>query len=499
MANSLAHVHRRIGTAALGLCALAACHSEPTAAAPPHDAGSANLADADASGEPAFCARPGEDAVRDVFCAAAPPTIGSLHDLQNALHLLPPSWATGGAASDADFGNAARYFVVLGHSTALASHVVSPINPRLFLIGDTATLTFQRGVQRIELVTLARDKRAYVLYLVSFQRACDATPDGCSPAERYTPRIESDWTHYEIQDDEELKNTALDCRQCHQRASDAPSLLMREINGPWTHFFEPVPTQPQPHEPPGGRDLTADYVRAKGNELYGGVAIDLVPVSAALDLETAVGEAQPLVFQSETIENERFPYGPDGYVSEAEPSPTWERGYAAFKRGEQLALPYFDARGTDPQKQAALTEAYSRYRAGSISAEELPDLADIFPDDPHTLAQVGLQTEPDATPAEALIQACGTCHNGVLDQSISRARFNIDLARMDRVELERAIERIQLARTAAGAMPPPEARQIDPNVVDRLIDYLRQDPRAADFDPQLEQAAQLGMTGGGRL
>jgi hypothetical protein len=48
-------------------------------------------------------------------------------------------------------------------------------------------------------------------------------------------------------------------------------------------------------------------------------------------------------------------------------------------------------------------------------------------------------------------------------------------------------------------MPPPEARQIDPNIVAELIDYLRQDPRAADFDPQLAHAAQLGMTGGGRL
>ena len=102
-----------------------------------------------------------------------------------------------------------------------------------------------------------------------------------------------------------------------------------------------------------------------------------------------------------------------------------------------------------PTSRRTLTDAYRRYRAGELAADELPDLADIFPDDPLVRAQIGLQTEPDATPADALIQACGSCHNDVLDQTISRARFNIDLARLDRAAIERAIERIEL--------PPPRA------------------------------------------
>jgi hypothetical protein len=77
---------------------------------------------------------------------------------------------------------------------------------------------------------------------------------------------------------------------------------------------------------------------------------------------------------------------------------------------------------------------------------------------------------------------------------LSRARFNIDVARLDRAALALAIERIELPRMAAGAMPPPEARQLDDDTRERLVAYLRGEsplPR----DETLERAATLGMTG----
>jgi len=43
-------------------------------------------------------------------------------------------------------------------------------------------------------------------------------------------------------------------------------------------------------------------------------------------------------------------------------------------------------------------------------------------------------------------------------------------------------------------MPPPEARQLHPAALARLVDYLRE---AQDVDPRLESAARTGMTGGG--
>jgi mono/diheme cytochrome c family protein len=200
-----------------------------------------------------------------------------------------------------------------------------------------------------------------------------------------------------------------------------------------------------------------------------------------------------------TILSERWPWTPEaGYASAPLPSATWYRNYEAFKRGEQLALPHFAPMPTDPEKQARLSAAYSSYRAGAMGVEELPDLADIFPDDPEVRAEIGLQTSPDATPAEALVQACGSCHNDVLDQSISRARFNIDLARMSRSELDLAIERLKAEPGAEGAMPPLGRRRLEQQARAELIAYLESNVRSNEDDALLGRAAQIGMMGGGK-
>ena len=484
---------------------------------------------------PAFCARPGDDAVRDLFCADAPPDIRSLRDLQDLLELnqvpqvaLPePAYDLDAATLDAGYaaddggyaadggdyaaeGDASYVeslddstivdtVIVLAHSTALSGHLVSPINPRAIVLGPSSVMTFQRGVQQIELVTRARDRGGFVFFLLSFSQACNERDAGCSPGDLYTPRIESGWTKVSIRDDEELKNTSLDCRQCHQRGRDMPMLLMRELQAPWIHFFEPQSSSSGALQLPGvrGRDLVEDYLRAKGDEPYGGIDAYTLRHTVGFVLQNVVPRDQPLNFDSPSIEDERYPFDGTRYASTPSPSPTWLRGYDAFKRGEQLALPYFDARPADAQKLAALSEAYRQYRAGKLSADALPDLSNVFPDDPAVRAQIGLQTEPDATPAEALVQACGSCHNDVLDQTISRARFNIDLSRMGRAQLDLAIERIQRAPNEVGVMPPPEGRQLDAAGRARLLTYLSQDRRSSDDDAFLAHAAEQGMRGGG--
>jgi hypothetical protein len=108
-------------------------------------------------------------------------------------------------------------------------------------------------------------------------------------------------------------------------------------------------------------------------------------------------------------------------------------------------------------------------------------------------AEIGLQVEPSATPAEMLVQACGPCHNDVLDQSLSRARFNIALGRVESAERAIAIARLAAIRGGPGAMPPRGARQLDAGAFARLTDYLRRDTRSAADDALLERAAQLGM------
>jgi mono/diheme cytochrome c family protein len=489
----------RASAVTLALCLSAACSSDSDA--PQSATSDGGQRDADArtteSRQPAFCEREGEDAIRDVFCVDPQPVIRSLTDLQVLIgHKVTMSGLPRPDDAYAQDGLAqAAAVAVLGHSTALSGHLVSPINPRVLATSSDTFTAFQRGAQRIELIARARDAASLNFYLLSFTQACNERPEGCSPGDLYTPRIESDWIEVQIQDGEELENTPQDCRICHDRKGEGPRLLMRELESPWTHFMLP-PGFDSPTPVPNGSDLMAEYVEAKEREPYAGFSMHAISTVSPFMLEVLVGAAQPLLFDAPTIEDERYPYGPDGYPQEPGPSPTWEAGYEAFKRGEQLALPYLDMRVTDPAKQAALTRAYQRFATGEIRADELPDFGDIFPDDPLERARRGLQTEPDATPEDALIQACASCHNDVLDQSISRARFNVSVSRLDRSELDYAIERMKLPSTAPGAMPPAEARQLDPAVRDALIDYLEQDPSALDADGRLETAAKLGMTGG---
>jgi hypothetical protein len=475
------------GAVALCVGGILACQPDASHHADaPADSGSVVPPDPiDGASLPAFCSRKGADAVRDIFCKDGAPGISSLRDLETRLKLA--------FSPEGVVGTYLSRVAILGHSTALSGELVSPLNPRVIIIGANTLLAFNRGVQQVEIVSFDRKTNDANFFLISFEQSCNSAPGGCSPGDLYTPRIESNWTSVRIEDDEDLKNTPSDCRACHQRGRDVPTLLMRELEGPWTHFFMPDGDTDSGSPELTGLDLLRAYLAAKGDEPYGSIPTDFLRSTAGLTLEQAVERAQPLLFDSGTIEAERWPWTPGvGYPSEPARSAAWYASYEAFKHGEQLALPYFAPMPTDPDKQARLSAAYQSYRAGATSAEELPDLADIFPDDPQVRAEIGLQTEPGATPAQALVQACGTCHNDVLDQSISRARFNIDLARMSRGELDIAIARLK-AEPSAGVMPPPGERQLDPDARAKLLEYLERNERSSDDDALLGRAARLGM------
>ncbi len=432
--------------------------------------------------------------MRDVFCERRT-SIASLQDLQDA---LKAPYENARVHVDAAF---------MGHSTSLAARVVSPINPRVIVdiadpahTADRSFYAFQRGEQRVEMAAWSRTGSRLDFYLLEFTQACNSAPGGCSPGDLYTPAIETNWTGVVLQDDEDIKNTPLDCRQCHQRGREAPVLLMRELQSPWVHFFEGPPSAAA-YLPllaqSGGMALELAYEGAKGDEPYANFVVQAIQSSSGSGLQAAVDADQPLVFDSLNIMAERFPYSaPAG--SPPQRSKTWDREYETFKLGEHLALPYFAPDPTDPDKLAALTTAYGSYRAGALTAAELPDLADIFPDDPQVRAEIGLQTEPHASPAEALVQACCPCHNDVLDQTISRARFNVALSGLDAAELGAAVDRLGRSADDPAAMPPSSARQLDPATRTRVIEYLQ----AADFSQDdldmLSHAAAAGMAGRAR-
>jgi cytochrome c553 len=382
---------------------------------------------------------------------------------------------------------------VLSHSTALGGDVVSPINPRAILIGGGSVLAFNRGAQQVEIASNARDRAALNFYLVTFRQACNDAPGGCKSGDLYTPRIESDWQAVTVRDAEDLKNTPSDCRQCHQRGTREPLLLMREVDGPWTHFFGPDVDDHTSFPEATGGDLVRDYLSAKGDEPYASVPVRVLRGTIGFTLEEVVTFAQPVVFDGAVIENERWPWNGSGYPSEAQPSASWYAAYESFKRGEQLPLPYYAPRPTDPGKQAMLTAAYQSFLHGEIDAADLPDFSDIFPDDSVTRAEIGFQTEPGASAVQALVQACGTCHNDVLDQTVSRARFNVAIGRLDRAELDTAIERLEAPQGTPGRMPPSGRRQLDADGLSRLLDYLKRNERSSEDDAFLEHAATVGM------
>jgi cytochrome c553 len=459
------------------------CSAGCAAAAPTEQSRDASVAVSEpdfSERRPVLCQRTDRsDAVRDLFCTQAAPRITDLHALHQALGLQDNEQARA---------------VLLSHSTALSGDLISELNPRAIFGTRALLVAFSRGIQQVELAALDHQiEDQYNFYLLHFRQTCNLAADGCSPGDLYTPTIELDWQSLALEDDEDLKNTPSDCRQCHQRARPQAILLMREFYSPWTHLFgEDVP-EPQNYPEPTGGTLLRDYRRAKGDETYAGLSNDVLNNTIGISLQRMVPQ-QPLVFRGSQIIGERWPWKDGQYAATPHRSPTWDGSFAAFRRGEQLALPFYAPRASDPQKRAALTQAYQRYRTGELEAAQLPDLADIFPDDPRTRAEIGLQTEPGITPAETLIEACGTCHNDVLDQTITRARFNIALSKQSRDELQHAVDRIKLPRDAPGAMPPPGQRQIDPQSVAMLIDYLESDQRSREDDTLLDTAAELGMS-----
>jgi hypothetical protein len=322
-----------------------------------------------------LCERARADAIHDAFCGAAPPEIHSLHDLQSRLELDfgepgPDTIDEGNTISG--FGTyRGRDVVLLNTSTALAGRLVSTLNPRAIVLGEQSGFAFNRGTQQVELVSRDRDHFIFNFYLPRFQQACNTAPEGCSPGDLYTPRIESDWTSVRIEDDEALKNTASDCRQCHQRARERPLLLMRELDGPWTHFFMPDQDPMGGSPEASGVDIVRAYHRAKGEERYSGLPWEAIRATVGFTLELAVDRPQPLVFDGSQILNERWPWSKEsGFADEPVLSASWYAEYEAFKRGEQLALPYFDPFPSDPDKLANMTLVYQRYRNGEIAAEQ---------------------------------------------------------------------------------------------------------------------------------
>ena len=394
-----------------------------------------------------LCAKGYGDMISQKFCAGAnPPALTSLKELQALLGLgVVPN-----PNLDPSLNQNVR-FTFTGHSTGIGLRHVTPLNPRAFLMTPPLStnapnpqyqvMAFARGEPLVELV--ANDPKAQTLrfFLVRFHPACESAPDGCTPADLLTPAVEAGWTGYTLYDDQTIANTTLDCMSCHQAGGPATRkiLRMQELANPWAHWFYV--------ERPQNLATMMDFHAAHGTEEYAGIPANLVDPSRPLSLQRLLTNngfgTQPNAFDSLAIQTELA----NGSSS------TWASLYARAVAGTEIAPPYFGIPQTDPAKMAPMIQAYQQWRTGALAAAQLPDIRDTLLDG--ALADMSIRPKPGLDARGILTHMCAQCHNSRLDQSLSRARFNVE--RLDQVPREvrdEAIRRLQLPDTDRKKMPP---------------------------------------------
>jgi hypothetical protein len=460
------------------LCALCSCAPDANDAAPKPMIREAEPLQRGKDQLQSLCGRHKEDRVSDLFCKGDPPEITSLMELLSALGIYS---LTGNGNS----AYAGEGFALTGHSTSLSTRSVSSINPRFIYMnaptdndpGKFITFSFTRGEQFAEFVVRNRTTSELTFYLASFKQECNDSDQGCTPGDLLTPAVESDWRSLDMYVEDDLFNTPLDCMVCHQTEGPGTTkiLRMQEFEPPWNHWLYNLTD--------GGHSLIDDYRAAKGDEAFVGIAGDGVlqsnPGLLSSSLYFQGSGTQPNVFVSAQIEREvresAAALGGNQPTDNSVPgeSPTWNAIYERAKRGEAISVPYHDVKVTDRDKLEMMTQAYKDFREGRLAKEELPDIRDVYPDDPMLLANMGFTTEPGVEGRDLLVQACSQCHNDRLDQTLSRARFNVSLKGISQDERDLAASRIMLAPDDPSVMPPARFRSLSDEAKQNLVDYLR--------------------------
>ena len=453
---------------------------DPLSAAVGFKSGAAQLAD--------LCARKNGDAVSLAFCATAtPPPITSLVDLQKLLGLdFKP-----GNIGNGTGGNPA--FVLTGHSSSLVTRFTSAINPRAIIftppksrgrvgtpqpLASFVAMGFVRGEQFVELVsndpTANGGKGDLNFFLFRFEQACNAKPGGCSSNDLLTPAVESGYTGYSLYQDSDIKNTVFDCLQCHQTGGPGTNKILRqqELQNPWGHFFR--------NNRSNGQAMLADYTAAHGTaETYAGIpgAVLFNPNTTNNNGNVTTGGGPDPAALEGLVENQGFKAQPNEFITnqilDKGASATWLGLYGNSKLSKDIPPPYHENRVTDPTKLANATTAYKNAMAGL--GPLAVDIRDVFLD--AALQDLTFRPSADLVTAKdglgILVQICQQCHNPTLDQTLSRAKFDVTkLATMAREEKDKAILRLNLDATLFRRMPPPRFRGLSPEEIQLVTTEL---------------------------
>jgi hypothetical protein len=426
----------------------------------------------------ALCARGHQDLAAQGLCSS--PTIRNLSDLEHTIGLFS--------------GQSPPQFALTGHSTSLVMRAVSAINPRAIIftapslqptqlnndgsfVADPGfvAMGFVRGEQFAEIAAHDAQSDEIHFYLVRFTQECNAT--GCTPGDLLTPAVETDWNGWLVYEDEDLKDTILDCRSCHQPNGPGSRkiLRMQERRSPWTHWFRNNQNEP------GGETLLSDFQAAHGsNEDYGAIPAALIstPRSDPLVLEALVDNntmsPQPNEFRTARIENEvsqSQPAQPDVNMPPGS-SQTWSALYQNAVAGIDIPVPYHDVKITDPQKLASMTSAYQAVINGTMPRSGLPDIRQVILDE--ALPELSLRPAAGLDGPGILKHMCQRCHNSTLDQTLSRAKFNVEqLVSMSRDEKDEAITRLTMGNDIK-KMPPLRFGELSSAELQTVIATLKQ-------------------------
>jgi hypothetical protein len=400
----------------------------------------------------AVCGKHYGDMISAKFCASStPPTLTSLADLEALLGLTVAPDPSNNPYS----ANPNVRVTLIGESTGLGLRSVNPITPRAFLMTPPNSngapnptyqvLSFSRGEPLVELV--ANDPAANTLrfFLVRFHPACEPN---CTYADLQTPTIESGWTSYSFYDDDTIKDTTLDCLACHQPQgpSSKKMLRMQELSNPWGHWFYP--------ERPATLQIVQDFQAAHANESYAGIPYINVentrPFQMMFMVQNNGFANQPNQFPTLTINNE--------LAANPSHSPTWDALYANSVAGVDIPVPYF-TNAYDPTKMQAAISAYTQTMSGALPRDQMLDVSDVYLDS--ALPDMSVRPKAGLDGHGILVHMCRMCHNSSLDQTLSRAHFNVDtLASLARAEKDAAIARLQLPDTDAHHMPPKRFHEL---------------------------------------
>lgn len=399
----------------------------------------------------------GQDRVKKAFCdgpnrKAPLPNITSLAQLEALLGLTPENSA----------------FALTGQSSSLVIKSVNPLLPRIVVFHEDP-----RAVPDYIAIGFVRDKHSFIeilakdpsdpnpatnlrFYLFVYRHSCELQTGGCTNADFFTETIESNWIPgaYSIFTDDDLENTFLDCKRCHQPGGPGTPRFarMQEKVIPWAHWFSPDSLTSVV-----GQTMIDTYRAAFGNLPYAGRNVaNSEPNKLEIFMDLGGhSELQNNMYDSDIIQNEVIandPQQPARSFPVGE-SAEWRRIFNEYKAGRAINVPHVNVLPTNADSLADMTLAYQNLLAGNMAREDFPNPQNIFLESHAWM--MGQYAEPGSTVQEILNQSCVPCHNPQLDQTLSRARFvATDLTANTSAELKLAINRLQMEEDKLLHMPP---------------------------------------------